>query len=60
MSENYEQEIDLKQLIYCVLCGRRSIVVWVFIIGFVVGRGSKCLAPEYLLEEQLKFEREYA
>jgi len=66
MNETYEQEIDLKWLIYRVLRGWRSIVIWAIVIAFVAGLGSlalygiKCLDPEYLPEEQLKFEREYA
>ena len=66
MNENYEQEIDLKWLIYRVLRAWRPIVVWAIIIGLVIGLGSiamwgiKCLDPEYLVEEELKFEREHA
>jgi len=66
MNENYEQEIDLKWLLYRVLRGWRSIVVWAIVIGVVIGAGSlgiyglKCLDPEYLPEEKLAFERAYA
>ena len=66
MNENYEKEIDLKWLLYRVLRAWRPIVVWAIIIGLVIGLGSiviweiKCLDPEYLVEEKLKFEREYA
>ena len=66
MNETYEQEIDLKWLIYRVLRGWRSIVVWAIIIGFVVGLGSFALKfiklqdPEYVAEEEIKFEREHA
>ena len=66
MNETYEQEIDLKWLIYRVLRGWRPIVVWAIIIGFIVGLGSlgiygiKCLDPEYLPSEEIKFQREHA
>ena len=66
MNENYEQEIDLKWLLYRVLRAWRPIVVWAIIIGLVIGLGSigiwgiKCLDPEYLPVEELKFEREHA
>lgn len=66
MNENYEQEIDLKWLLYRVLRAWRPIVVWAIIIGVVIGLGSvgiwalNCLDPEYLSGEELKFEREHA
>ena len=66
MNETYEQEIDLKWLIYRVLKGWKSIVIWAFIIGIVAGLGSlslyglKCMDPEYLQEEKTNFERAYA
>ena len=66
MNETYEQEIDLKWLIYRVLRGWRPIVVWAIIIALVVGLGSftlkfiKLQDPEYVAEEKLKFEREHA
>ena len=66
MNEGYEQEINLKWLIYRVLKGWRTIVVWAIVIGVIVGLGSlgiyglKCLDPEYLPEEKLAFEREHA
>ncbi|MBP3610845.1 MAG: hypothetical protein J6J42_10990 [Lachnospiraceae bacterium] len=66
MNESYEQEIDLKWLIYRVLRAWRSIVVWAIIIGVVIGLGSialwglKCLDPEYIETEKLNFEREHA
>ena len=66
MNETYEQEIDLKWLIYRVLRGWRTIVVWAIIIGVVIGAGSlglyglKRLDPEYMSEAELAFEREYA
>ena len=37
MNETYEQEIDLKWLVYRVLRAWRPIVVWAIIIGFVIG-----------------------
>ena len=66
MNETYEQEIDLKWLIYRVLRGWRSIVVWAIVVAFVVGLGSiavfgiKCLDPEYLPEQEANFKRAYA
>ena len=66
MNETYEQEIDLKWLIYRILRGWRTIVVWAIIIGVVIGLGSlgiyglKCLDPEYLQKEKVNYEREYA
>lgn len=66
MNETYEQEIDLKWLIYRVLRGWRSIVVWAIVIGLVVGLGSFALKfiklqdPEYVAEEKLNFERAHA
>ena len=66
MNETYEQELDLKWLLYRVLRAWRPIVVWAIMIGVVIGLGSvgiwamKCLDPEYLVEEELKFEREHA
>ena len=66
MNENNEQEVDLKWMIYRVLRGWRNIVVWAVIIGLVVGFGNlglyglKCLDPEYIPTDELKFEREHA
>jgi len=66
MNETYEQEIDLKWLIYRVFRGWRTIVVWAIIIGVVIGAGSlglyglKRLDPEYMSEAELAFEREHA
>ena len=40
MNENYEQEIDLKWLVYRVLRGWRPIVVWAIVIAIVMGAGS--------------------
>lgn len=66
MNENYEQEIDLKWLLYRVLRAWRPIVVWAIVIGLVVGLGSigiwgvKCLDPEYLPAAEMNFEREHA
>ncbi len=66
MNETYEQEIDLKWLIYRVLRGWRPIVVWAIIIALVAGIGSfglnmlKRLDPEYLQEQEANFKRAYA
>ena len=66
MNENYEQEIDLKWLLYRVLRGWRPIVVWAIVIAIVMGAGSlglyglKCLDPEYLSKAELAYERAYA
>lgn len=66
MNEFYEQETDLKWLVYRVLRGWRTIVVWAIAIAFVVGLGSiaifgiKCLDPEYLQEQEANFKRAYA
>lgn len=66
MNENYEQEIDLKWLLYRVLRGWRPIVIWAIVIALVVGLGSfgiwglKCLDTEYLPEEELKYQRKHA
>ena len=66
MNETYEQEIDLKWLLYRVLRGWRTIVVWAIIIGVVIGAGSlglygiKRLDPEYLPKAELDFERAHA
>lgn len=66
MNETYEQEIDLKWLIYRVLRAWRPIVVWAIIIGVVLGVGSfglnllKINDPEYLEAAQMNFEREHA
>ena len=65
MNETYEQEIDLKWLIYRVLRGWRTIVVWAIIVGVVLGIGSfglnyvKINDPEYIEAEQENFEREH-
>ncbi|MGN0504938.1 MAG: hypothetical protein ACI4FZ_00130 [Lachnospiraceae bacterium] len=66
MNENYEQEIDLKWLLYRVLRAFREIVLWAVIIGIVVGLGNfalnmiKISDSEYIEEERLNFEREHA
>lgn len=66
MNENYEQEIDLKWLLYRVLRGWRSIVVWAIIIGVVLGVGSfglnfvKINDPGYIEAAQENFERAHA
>ena len=66
MNENYEQEIDLKWLLYRVLRAWRPIVVWAIIIGLVVGLGSlgssliKMQDPEYMEAQKMNFEREHA
>ena len=65
MNETYEQEIDLKWLIYRVLRGWRTIVVWAIIVGVVLGVGSfglnyvKINDPGYIEAEQENFEREH-
>ena len=66
MNETYEQEIDLKWLIYRVLRGWRSIVVWAIVIALVLGIGTfglkvlKMQDPEFMAEAELKFQREHA
>jgi len=66
MNDSYEQEIDLKWLIYRVLRSWRALVVWAIVIAFVAGLGSfgfkmiKLQDPEYVAEAQLEFEREHA
>lgn len=66
MNENYEQEIDLKWLIYRVLRGWRSIVIWAVFIGLIIGVGSfvpkfmKLQDPEYVAAAELQFQREHA
>lgn len=66
MNETYEHEIDLKWLLYRVLRAWRPIVKWAIVIGIIIGLGSigiwaiKCIAPEYITEEKVKFEREHA
>ena len=66
MQETYEQEINLKWLLYRVLRSWRGICIWAIIIGIGIALGSigihfiKCLDSEYLPEQEQKFEREYA
>ena len=66
MNETYEQEIDLKWLIYRVLRGWRPIVVWAVLIALVLGLGSfglkliKLQDPEYMANAKIKFQREHA
>ena len=66
MNETYEQEIDLKWLIYRVLRGWRTIVVWAIIIGVVLGVGSfglnfvKINNPEYIEAAKENYERAHA
>ena len=66
MNETYEQEIDLKWLLYRVLRSWRGICIWAIILGVVIGLGSiglhfmKCLDSEYLPEQERNFNREYA
>ena len=66
MNENYEQEIDLKWLIYRALRAWRPIVVWAIIIGLVIGLGSlginliKMQDAEYMEAQKINFEREHA
>ncbi len=66
MNETYEQEIGLNWLVYRVLRGWRSIVIWAIVIAIVAGLGSltlygiKCLDPKYLQEQEANFNRAYA
>ena len=66
MNESYEQEIDLKWLIYRVLRGWRTIVVWAIVIALAVGIGGTVLNlikindPEYIEAAKENFEREHA
>ena len=66
MNENYEQEIDLKWLLYRVLRAWRPIVVWAILIGVVIGLGNlvvnliKMQDPEYIAAAEMNFEREHA
>ena len=64
MNETYE--MDLKWLLYRVLCAWRRIAVWAMIIGVMLGIGSfalnfiKISDPEYLEAAKTNFEREHA
>lgn len=66
MNETYEQEIDLKWLLYRVLRAWRKIAVWAIVIALVAGVGSfalttiKMLDPEYAEAQLQNFEREHA
>ena len=66
MNETYEQEIDLKWLLYRVLRGWRTIVVWAVVIALAVGIGGTVLNlikindPEYIEAAKENFEREHA
>lgn len=66
MNQDYEQEIDLKWILYRVLRAWRPIVVWAIIFGVVIGASSiglwaiKCLNPEYLIAAETNFQRNHA
>lgn len=66
MNETYEQEINLKWLIYRVFRGWRSIVIWAIVIALVAGVGSfglkvlKLQDPEFIAEAELDYQREHA
>lgn len=66
MNDSYEQEIDLKWLIYRILRGWRAVVVWAIIIALAAGAGHFALRmiklqdPEYVTTARLEFEREHA
>lgn len=66
MNETYEQEIDLKWLLYRVLRAWRGIVVWAIVIATAIGVGGcvfnlfKISDPEYVAEQEANFRRAYA
>ncbi len=66
MNENYEQEIDLKWLLYRVLRAWRPIALWAILLAIVIGGAKvaqnfiKLSNPEYIEETQTRFQREHA
>lgn len=64
--ETYEQEIDLKWLLYRVLRAWRGIVVWALVVAVAVGIAGgainlfKITDPEYVAAQEEQFEREHA
>ena len=66
MNEHYEQEIDLKWLLYRILRAWRPIAFWAILLAIVVGAGKlginllKINDPEYIEEAWVQYEREHA
>ncbi len=66
MYENYEQEIDLKWLLYRVLRSWRMIAAWAIIIGLILGIWKLATGfvnmsdEEFMAETQTNYERAYA
>lgn len=66
MNETYEQEIDVKWLLYRVLRAWRGIVVWAIVIAVVIGVVGcannliKITDPEYVAEQEANFRRKHA
>jgi len=66
MNEHYEQEIDLKWLLYRILRAWRLIAFWAILLAIVVGAAKlglnflKLNDPEYVEEIQIQYEREHA
>lgn len=66
MNEHYEQEIDLKWLLYRVLRAWRPIALWAIVLAVLIGGARliqnyiKLSNPIYIEETQTKFKREHA
>ena len=66
MNETYEQEIDLKWLLYRVFRAWRGIVVWALVVAVVAGIAGgainlfKITDPKYVAAQEEIFQREYA
>ena len=66
MNEHYEQEIDLKWLLYRVLRAWRPIALWAILLAVVIGAAKlglnfmKLSDPEYIEETETRYLREHA